>query len=505
MKATQSSPVPDFVSALGPWSAGEGPLYTQLTGAIQQAIRRGDLAPDTRLPPERTAASMLAVSRGTVMAAYASLREQGWVEARRGSGTWIRTDVPRGLRPDAEPNDVGSPFRRFTSGLLRDDTDCIDLGVSVLPSPRGLPERALTLDAADLALVGDEHGYRPAGLPALRDAVAARQTILGEPCDATSVVITGGAQQALAIAASVTLRRGDVVVVESPTYPGAVDAFLQTGARVVTVPSDDGWNDITALKQVLDQTRATALYLIPTCHNPTGTVMSEARRRAIARLVDERNIYLFEDESLADLVFDGRRPRSISSWSRSPLTVTIGSLGKSVWGGLRLGWLRASPAVADRAVRAKAAQDLGLSVPGQLLGLRALQALPEIAALRRAELQGRADALQSQLAELLPQWDVSVPHGGLSLWIDLGDGDADQFAQHAFRRGVSVSPGGDHCPDGAGRSHVRIAFALDTPTLVLASRRLRLAWDDYTGRMLRAPESRPRRPHARAAPELRAL
>jgi DNA-binding transcriptional MocR family regulator len=165
--------------------------------------------------------------------------------------------------------------------------------------------------------------------------------------------------------------------------------------------------------------------------------------------------------------------------------------------------LRASPAVADRAVRAKAAHDLGLSVPGQLLGLRALQALPEITALRRAQLRDRAEALRSRLADLLPAWDVSSPQGGLSLWVDLGDADADQFAQHAFRRGVSISPGGDHCPDGAGRSHVRIAFALDTPTLMLAAERLRLAWDDYAGRASRA--SRSARHPAGAGAELRAL
>ncbi len=482
MQVPSTVSAPAFAAAIGPWSAGEGPLYLQLTHAVQQAIRRGDLAPDTKLPPERVAAALLAVSRGTIMAAYAALREQGWVESRRGSGTWVRPDAPRGLRPDAEPNDAGSAFRRFTSSLLDGPAGCIDLGVSVLPSPRGLPEGLLTLDASDLALLGDEHGYRPAGLPMLREALSARHTEHGEPCDSTSVVVTGGAQQALAIAASVTMRRGDVVVVESPTYPGAVDAFLQAGARVVTVPSDDGWADVHQLRAAIHQHRPAGLYLIPTCHNPTGSVMSEARRRAIARLVDEHNLYLFEDESLADLVFDGTRPRSISSWSRSPLTMTIGSLGKSVWGGLRLGWLRASPAVADRAVRAKAAHDLGLSAPGQLLGLRALRALPEVTALRQAQLQRRADVLRARLAQLLPEWDVPAPRGGLSLWIGLPETDADVFAQHALRRGVSISPGRDHCPDGDGRSHVRLAFALDPDVLELAADRLRLAWDDHRGR-----------------------
>ena len=483
-----------FTAAVGEWCTGTSPLYEQLAGAVERAIRRGDLAPGTKLPAERAAASMLAVSRGTVMAAYASLRDAGLVDSRRGSGTWIPHDVHRGLRPDVEPDDAGAPFRRFTAGLVAGRRDVIELGLSIVAAPQGLPEGLLTLDADDVASLVTEHGYWPAGMPALREALAVRSSEHGEPCGPDSIVVTGGAQQALATAAAVTLRRGDVVVVESPTYPGAIDAITRTGARVVTVPSDEGWADVTALRRALDGTAAAALYLIPTCHNPTGAVMSEARRRAIARLVDEREIYLFEDETLADLAFDGNRPGSIASLTTSPRTLTIGSLSKSVWGGLRIGWLRASPGVADRAVRAKVAQDLGLSAAGQLLGLRALDALPDIVQMRRAQLQTRAAVLRSRLNELLPQWNVPAPLGGLSLWVDMGDADAELYAQHALRRGVSVSPGVNHCADGGGHGHARIAFSRDTETLLLAAERLQEAWDDYTIRhgSLPIPTSRTR-------------
>jgi DNA-binding transcriptional MocR family regulator len=267
-----------FTAAVGDWCTGRGALYDQLARAIEQAIRRGDLAPGTRLPPERAAASMLAVSRGTVMAAYAALRQDGWVDSRRGSGTWIPAGVARGLRPDVEADDAGARFRRFTAGLMSDRTDVIELGLSIVAAPHGLPPDLLTIDSTDLAVLASEHGYWPAGMPALREAIAARSTEQGDPCGSRSVVVTGGAQQALATAAAVTLRRGDTVVVESPTYPGAIDAFTRAGARIVTVPSDEGWADVTALRRALDQTSAVALYLIPTCHNPTGAVMSEARR-----------------------------------------------------------------------------------------------------------------------------------------------------------------------------------------------------------------------------------
>jgi DNA-binding transcriptional MocR family regulator len=435
---------------------------------------------------------MLAVSRGTVMAAYSLLRQDGWVHSRRGSGTWIRDGVARGLRPDVEADDAGAPFRRFTAGLMSDRSDVIELGLSIVAAAQGLPEDLLTLDRSDLAVLTAEHGYWPAGMPALRSALAERSTQLGDSCSSRSIVVTGGAQQALATAAAITLRRGDTVVVESPTYPGALDAFTRVGACIVTVAADDGWADVTALRRVLDQTSAAALYLIPTCHNPTGAVMSEARRRAVARLVDEREMYLFEDETLADLAFDGYRPPSISSRATGARTLTIGSLSKSVWGGLRIGWLRACPDIAERAVRAKAAQDLGLSAAGQLLGLRALEALPAIAAMRRTQLQTRAAVLRARLHELLPEWDVPAPLGGLSLWVGMADADTDVFAQHALRRGVSISPGSTHCPDGSGTGRARIAFSRDTEVLLAAAERLRQAWDDYTGRPGVRPRSRAR-------------
>jgi DNA-binding transcriptional MocR family regulator len=224
-----------FTAALGDWCTGPGPLYDQLARAIALAIRRGELAPGTRLPAERSAATMLALSRGTVMAAYAGLRQDGWVHSVRGSGTWVRDDVARGLGPDVEADDAGAPFRRFTAGLMSDRTDVIELGLSIVAAAHGLPEDLLTLDRSDLAALTAEHGYWPAGMPALREAIAARCTQLGDSCDSRSVVVTGGAQQALATAAAITLRRGDTVVVESPTYPGALDAFTRAGACIVTV------------------------------------------------------------------------------------------------------------------------------------------------------------------------------------------------------------------------------------------------------------------------------
>jgi DNA-binding transcriptional MocR family regulator len=477
-----------FTAALGDWCTGPGALYDQLARAIVQAIRRGELAPGTRLPPERSAATMLAVSRGTVMAAYAGLRQDGWVHSVRGSGTWVRDDVARGLGPDVEADDAGAPFRRFTAGLMSDRTDVIELGLSIVAAAHGLPEDLLTLDRSDLAALTAEHGYWPAGMPALREAIAARCTQLGDSCDSRSVVVTGGAQQALATAAAVTLRRGDTVVVESPTYPGAIDAFTRAGARIVTVAPDDGWADVTALRRVLDRTSAAGALPHPDLPQPDrgGDVGGSAP--SVARLVDEREMYLFEDETLADLAFDGNRPASISSRATCARTLTIGSLSKSVWGGLRIGWLRASPEIAERAVRAKAAQDLGLSAAGQLLGLRAPRGpagdrrhAPDAAPDPRRRPAGAAARAAPGVGRPRPA-RRTVPVGG--------DGGRRHGRVRAARPalGVSISPGSTHCPDGSGTGRARIAFSRDTEVLLAAAERLRQAWDDYTGRPGCCPE-----------------
>src|SRR5580704_9170652 len=231
-KVARSDDLRRLVDTLGDWTLGPGPLFRQLSRALSSAIESGSLPEGLRLPSERALSSALFVSRGTVLSAYDLLLADGLLDRRPGSGSFV-----------AGPSTLGLPDGREGTALVhrlvassRSPSALIDLSISVLPDPSGLPP--FTLSAAALSTMDPPTGYSPWGSPGLRALVADHITDWGLPTVPGQVVITAGAQQAISAAASCWLRPGDTVVLEDPTYPGAVAAFSQAGARLHGLPLD---------------------------------------------------------------------------------------------------------------------------------------------------------------------------------------------------------------------------------------------------------------------------
>ena len=471
-----------LVAAVGDDVAGAG--FRSLAAGVAAAIERGDLPVGARLPSERALSTAAGCSRGTVVAAYEVLRGQGLVLRRTGSGTWVRRPPDGHIAPGSsvgpEEHAAAVRARRLTARVLGPGPDdIIDLGLSALSEPWELDDAMLRVTAADLAAVSPAHGYAPSGIGELRAAVADRHTVRGLATDADQVTITHGAQHALALAVELLVHPGDVVVVEQPTFPGAIDVLARAGARLVTVPVDEGGTDVDALARVLARGDVRAVYLVPTCNSATGATTTGARRRDIAALVDAAGCWLIEDEALAPLHVDGPPP-SVSSQVRSGRTVTIGSLAKEVWAGVRVGWIRADATTTEHLARLRAALDLGASVPGQLIALRCLDGLDERTARLRVELSHRADVLCDVLDTHLPEWSWTRPTGGLSLWCRVpdgdGDGDGDALARRAPDWGVSVLPGSSAAVDRSCDGFVRLSFAAPVEQLRTGVARLAEAW-----------------------------
>jgi DNA-binding transcriptional MocR family regulator len=474
-----------LAAVLGNWSRGSGPLYGGLAAGLRRAVARGDLPPGTRLPAERALAATLLVSRGTVVAAYDELRLAGVLDSRQGSGTWVRPDAPRpaGLLHDAAP---AAQARRLAGRLLDRSADTIDLAVSAVSGLDGLPEDLFRMpDLATLERLGGGHGYQPLGMPALRERIAGYHRREGLPTVPGQVAVTAGAQQAIALVGQLLVRPGDAVVVEVPAYPGALDVLTRLGARVVPVPAGEPWSRTGALRAAVERNAARLVYLAPACANPTGRVTSEARRREAARIADEREVYVLEDNSLADVVLSGRRLPPVAAYSRSGRVLTVGSLSKVGWGGLRIGWVRGPDAFLDALGRMRAALDLGPSALPQVVGIRVLDDLERLATTRRALLRERLDVAQDELARLLPSWTWDEPDGGLSLWARLPAGDADELVQAALRHGVDVTPGSAHSVDGAFDDRVRLSCAVPVPVLREGITRLAAAWREYESQLVR--------------------
>lgn len=442
----------------------DGPLYVRLADAIGDAVAQGAVGAGVRLPAERALAEYLAVGRGTVGAAYDALRSRRVVTTRRGSGTYVASGaVPGALHR--------SPL---LSNLLDHRAVPIDLSVAASEIGVGLPPRSYSL--ADAAKLAPLHGYAPMGIPALREAIAERISGEGAPSEADEVLITNGGQGAMSLLASSMIRSGDRVLVEAPTYPAAIEVFARAGARIEGIRRDHAGPVLDDLERALARGPVRLLYLIPTCHNPTGGVMSEHRRRGVLALGRAAGVAVVEDAVLAPLVFRGPPPPSLLALDRERV-YQIGSLSKTIWGGLRVGWLRAPSEVIMRLGRLKAANDLGSAVLTQVAALDCLGHYDELVERRRELVRDRVDTLVQALSELLPEWTFAEPSGGLSVWAGLPYGSGDDLTQLAMRRGVAVTPGSSAAQTDEFLGFLRLSAGPSPEAIREGVSRLAAAWE----------------------------
>jgi DNA-binding transcriptional MocR family regulator len=453
------------VDELGDWAVGPGPLFRQLARALAAAVERGALARGARLPAERALARAVAVSRGTAVAAYDLLVAEGVIERRPGSGTFAVGPAELGLPPGREGSALVARLVDRSAG----GADLVDLSISVLRSTDRIPAGA-RLRTADLAGVEPDTGYSPWGLPGLRAAIAGLVSGWGVETTLDEVVVTTGAQQAISTAAACWVRPGDTVVVEDPGYPGAVSAFGAAGARLAGVRVDRHGVRPDDLARAL-RAHPALVYLQPTVHSPTGAMLTAGRRREIAELVSAARVPLVEDHALAGLAWEPAPPPIAAHRPAAPIAV-IGSLSKTFWGGLRIGFVRAPAPVALRFARVKATHDLGTSAVSQVLAEQLLAAPPP----GLHDLRARYDRLATGLRRSLPTWSWTEPAGGLSIWVRLPAPAAVPFAQAALRAGVAVATAESLAPGGGHDDRIRLSFSAPGDELDEGVRRLAAVW-----------------------------
>lgn len=447
------------------------PAYAGLADALRLLVRDGRIPHETRLPSERDLTAALGVSRTTVTRAYATLCEQGYAVARRGSGTFTR--VPGGGHRVLD--------RVLTPRV--DGEDLIDLNCAAAPAPPGIAgayEEAL--GALPSYLSG--HGYFPAGLPDLQEAIADAYRARGLPTDPQQVMVTPGALAATAIVAHACTGAADRVLVETPVYPNATRALALRSTRLVTAPvDDDGW-DLAGIGATIRQVAPRAAYLIPDFQNPTGHVMADAQREEYAAQLTRSRTLAVVDEAHQALALDGQAmptPFAAHVEAAGGSAITLGSASKLFWGGLRLGWLRAPLALMDALTEARLTLDLGGPVLEQLVLTRLLRNPEEVLSAQRTRLREQRDALAAAVRDRLPEWRFRTPAGGLALWCELPDPVAPALAAEADARGVALAPGPMFSPDGGYDRFIRIPWTLPAEALVTAVDRLAEAWPAARG------------------------
>lgn len=460
-------------SLLGDWRSA-APGYQSLADRVRLLVLDGRIPIGTRLPAERDLAGRLELSRTTVTAAYRQLREGGFLDSVRGSGSVARLPGPTLALP------------------LAGGEGMLDFTKAALPAASSLPAAARAA-AEELPHFLPDSGYDPVGLPHLRQAIADRYTERGLPTTADQVLVTVGAQQAIALIARTFLTRGDRALVEMPTYPHATEALKLAGARLlpitVTPPEDgphalgaedDGW-DVAAAEQAIRRASPALAYLIPDFHNPTGASMSPSTRERLLAAAAAHGMIVVGDETTAELDIDRvgeylPLPAFAQRQAGDAPVLLIGSASKSLWGGLRIGWIRAEPPLIQRLISAKPSTDLGTPMIEQLVVARMLPQSREIVEERRLQLRAGRETVRRLAAEIFPDWRIPSLHGGLAAWVGIGAPVSSALALAARNHGLLIAAGPRFGLDGAFERFLRVPITYTEEETERAFAALRRAW-----------------------------
>ncbi len=328
--------------------------------------------------------------------------------------------------------------------------------------------------AADSVLSREGHALSnytvntgPQGYLPLREFVAQKlKRDAGISCTAEDILMVSGSLQALDLVNAVLCERGDTVIYEQDNYQGSINRMTRMGVNVVGIPLDEGGMRMDALAKALADLKTRGIrpkfiYTIPTVQNPTATIMSEERRRALLNLSEEYSVPIFEDDCYADLIWSGKRPPALHAMSKNGGVVYIGSFSKSVAPALRVGYIVAPWEILSRALSLKT--DAGSGALEQMVLAEFCKPhfethVPKLRAALRAKLDTLMEALNEQFGTAAEFQD---PPGGIFLWVKLPDQvDAMRLYQKALAAGVAINPGPEWSVDAAhAKSRIRICFA----------------------------------------------
>lgn len=452
-------------------------LTSQLVDIFVAAIRAGELAADVQLPPTRTLAEWAAINQLTATRVYRRLQEMGLVTAAVGRGTFVRGTAAGTRAGDRATNTAWQSYAlpqlseafaaQMAGDLVRQAGDPEVIALSAgYPATELLP--ADELAACVAAVIGEHSGralqYGPGeGERELRNALADLGRRRGLSDTADDILVTGGARQALTLAARATLRSGDAVACESPSFMGVIDALRCTGAELVPVPVDHGGLSVDALEELLRRREIRLLALQPRCHNPTGTSLDDRRRERLVELAQRHSFFVLEDAIYADLSFSGppRLPLRVLAPNH---VIYVDSFSKTVAPGLRAGWVAASGPVLDRIIAEKRSDDMQSPTFTQLIVARFLAdgGYERQLECARRFYRVRRDALMAALATHMADLATAeTPAGGGHAWVTLRQPvDERLLYARALTAGVGFVPGSAVTVERPRETHLRLSFGM---------------------------------------------
>jgi 2-aminoadipate transaminase len=351
-----------------------------------------------------------------------------------------------------------------------------------LPAPEVFPvkefqeacNRVLTAQGAQALQYSTTEGYRP-----LREMIARHATRYSVPITADNILITSGSQQALDFIGRLFINRGDYIVVESPTYLGALQAWNAYGAQYISVPSDENGMIVDELESAL-RVGPKFIYVLPNFQNPSGSTLALERREKLVELADKYGVPIIEDDPYGQLRYDGEHLPSVvyldnhfrngGEGEYRGNVIYLSTFSKLLAPGLRLAWVVAPPNVIRKLVMAKQAADLHTSSFNQHVAYEVGKGgfLDEHVKAIRATYKERRDVMLEMMDEMFPsemRW--TKPQGGMFLWGIMPEGvDAAEVLKIAVERKVAFVPGAAFHPNGGGENTMRINFSYSSPDTI---------------------------------------
>jgi len=329
----------------------------------------------------------------------------------------------------------------------------------------GLPAEAMLpkVEWSEMPLALGQYGMSE-GEPALREALAAQARALGLECTASQVLVVSGSQQTLDLAAKLYIDKGTEIILEAPTYLAALQIFQLFGAECLTVPQESDGPNLAQLRSRLEQHRPAFIYLIPTFQNPSAVRYSEAKRAAVAALLDEFGVTLIEDEPYRELTFDGGSAKPIAGRLQKASWIYTGTVSKTLLPGLRVGYLIASPDLFPHLLKLKQSADLHTNRIGQWQALQWIgtekyqQHLSELRGFYRQRRDAFQAALETHFSDLA-HWNM--PQGGLFFWLTLKQPlDTRTLLNEALANVVAFMSGEPFFPEpDKNLGHLRLNFS----------------------------------------------
>ncbi|WP_025141029.1 PLP-dependent aminotransferase family protein [Achromobacter sp. DH1f] len=428
-------------------------LYEKLANEIAQSIRDGVLRVGDKLPSVRDACASRGVSPSTVFQAYYLLEARGLIRARPRSGYYVNTrsdslpPEPDTSCPDGESTELAISERIFDILDSVRNRDVTPLGSAfpsplLFPLPRLAQAMAAHLKRQDpLATMED---LSP-GNPGLRRQIALRYLIAGINVPASDIVITNGALEALNLCLQAVTQPGDTVIVEAPTFYGALQALERLGLKALEVPTHPRTGvDLGAMEAAIARHAPKACWLMTQFQNPLGSLMPDEKKRQLVELLTRHDIALIEDDVYGELYFGATRPVPAKAFDTQGLVLHCSSFSKCLAPGYRIGWASAGR-YTQRVQRLKLSSTLSASSPAQGAIAEYLEQGGYDRHLRRLRetLQAQQDLMANAIAREFPAGTrVTRPQGGFFLWLEMPAAvDALALHRQALARGISVAPG----------------------------------------------------------------